>query len=633
MLFIAVKMQATNTHLEQVLAQYNDSLSTAKSIQDSIRLYTKVSDKCIRINAQKSVELGEKAIQLASSIDDKKLVADIKFIVAIPLLVLDEFEKAEDYLIYSRSYYTKHKMKNELSEVMILYGWYFIRIEKYITAIDTLNFALDLKKELNDERGIRNINNRFGIIYRRVEEYEKAKQYYLKIVNDALNSENKSYLTAAAYNVAYLFLKQKDQENAKKYFKISMKNRSAKGMNQMDNVNKGYYFSSEAEIAKIDGSMKEAMRLQDTSIYYFNVADDPFAVRGGLFKKTAYHIELKNFEKAAQLLDEANQMDVFKSLSYYSSYAERKSEIFSGLNQPDSALLYYKKHIEAKDGIAKENYDKQLVDYETKIERERNIKEQELLKLGNRTLKNNFLIALSFLSLIIFLVYRHSKRTEITNALLKEKNEIIATSLEEKETLLKEIHHRVKNNLQIVSSMLNLQSRHIEDKEALQAITDSRNRVRSIALIHQNLYKKNSLNSILISPYIRNLCQSLFHSYKVDEKRIKLTTDIAPLDLDVDTGIPLGLIINELITNSVKYAFPNDKKGEIFVSLLEKDNYLELIVKDDGIGLDKEIDVTNIKSFGYSLIGSLAKKIKASIDVNGENGMYTRLEIRKFTKK
>ena len=156
--------------------------------------------------------------------------------------------------------------------------------------------------------------------------------------------------------------------------------------------------------------------------------------------------------------------------------------------------------------------------------------------------------------------------------------------------LLKEIHHRVKNNLMVISSLLNLQSRHIKDKAALDVFRESQNRADSMALIHERLYGSNDLKRIDFGDYISTLSTQLFHTYVTDPRRIKLKLNVENLMVDINTTVPLGLILNELVTNSIKYAFPEGKSGEIKIEFNKKDDEFILIVSDNGVGFPKNID-------------------------------------------
>ncbi|MDO5836257.1 MAG: PAS domain S-box protein [Methanobacterium sp.] len=202
----------------------------------------------------------------------------------------------------------------------------------------------------------------------------------------------------------------------------------------------------------------------------------------------------------------------------------------------------------------------------------------------------------------------------------KKAEEKIEKSLKEKEMLLKEIHHRVKNNLSVISSLLNLQSNYIKDKEDLELFRESQTRAKSMALIHERLYQSQDLKRIDFSDYIKTLASDLFRTYVVDPERINLKMDLDTILLDINTSIPLGLILNELLSNAMKYAFPNDEKGEISIKLRSKDHQYVLIVSDNGVGLPPAIDFDKIDSLGLQLVYSLTNQIDGSLELDREHG-------------
>ena len=225
--------------------------------------------------------------------------------------------------------------------------------------------------------------------------------------------------------------------------------------------------------------------------------------------------------------------------------------------------------------------------------------------------------------------YLYSNKQKTTEQ-LAEKNAIISKALNEKETLLKEIHHRVKNNLQVISSLLKLQSKSISDNVALEALKEGSNRVRSMALIHQNLYTDENLVSVDVKDYIEKLSESLFHSYNIEPGKIQLTTQVDPIKLDVDTIIPLGLILNELITNALKYAFTEGtEQGKIGVTLKENTRGLLLEVQDNGKGLPAGFQPETASSMGFQLIRSFAAKLKAELNIVNEQGTTVQMLIAK----
>ena len=187
--------------------------------------------------------------------------------------------------------------------------------------------------------------------------------------------------------------------------------------------------------------------------------------------------------------------------------------------------------------------------------------------------------------------------------------------LREKEVLLKEIHHRVKNNLQIISSLLRLQSESQKSKSSDDVFRESQNRIRSMALIHEKLYHSHDLSKIDFSEYVRNLASNLFLSYDVDPGRIGLEVKVEDVSWDVGTAIPCGLIINELISNALKYAFPENRPGKIRVALCKEDGMFRLSVADDGVGLPKDVDFRRTDSLGFQLVGMLTEQLNGAMDV------------------
>ena len=212
----------------------------------------------------------------------------------------------------------------------------------------------------------------------------------------------------------------------------------------------------------------------------------------------------------------------------------------------------------------------------------------------------------------------------------KQAEEQIKASLREKEVLLKEIHHRVKNNMQVIISLLNLQSKHVKDKYDLEIFKDSQNRIKSMALIHDKLYQSKDLASIDFAEYIENLASHLFNTYSVSSSAIKLVADIKDVPLDINTAIPCGLIINELISNSLKYAFPDGQEGEIRIKLYaSKDDTSTLIVCDNGIGLPEDLDFRNTESMGLQVVVALVEQLKGTIALDRSEGTAFKIVFKK----
>ena len=209
----------------------------------------------------------------------------------------------------------------------------------------------------------------------------------------------------------------------------------------------------------------------------------------------------------------------------------------------------------------------------------------------------------------------------------KRGDERIRASLKEKEVLLKEIHHRVKNNLQVISSLLNLQANQIKDPETAQVFRDSQSRVRAMSLVHERLYQSSDLARIDFAGYVQDVTRHLLRSYQTGQGRVRLEVDVDPVSFNVDTAIPCALIINELVSNALKYAFPNGKEGQIRIRLSQTDGeHLNLSISDNGIGFPKDFDWEQTDSLGLHLVRSLTDQLNGSIQCQLDSG--ARFDIR-----
>ncbi|MCF2148186.1 PAS domain S-box protein [Desmonostoc muscorum LEGE 12446] len=220
-----------------------------------------------------------------------------------------------------------------------------------------------------------------------------------------------------------------------------------------------------------------------------------------------------------------------------------------------------------------------------------------------------------------------------TELVQRQKIEVkLRSALAEKEVLLKEVHHRVKNNLQIVSSLLQLQSHTLTDPEVIKVLRESQNRIESISLIHKNLYTSANIGQIDVGDYIHNLAASLLISYQIFPGRISLETDIDSVSLNVDQAIACGLVINELISNSLKHAFPNQQAGIIRIALRNLDNSIEMTIQDNGIGLPDNLDWRNTASLGLSLVYDLVtEQLEGDITLERNHGTVFKIQFTQLT--
>ncbi|HKO76433.1 MAG TPA: histidine kinase dimerization/phosphoacceptor domain -containing protein, partial [Flavobacterium sp.] len=310
-----------------------------------------------------------------------------------------------------------------------------------------------------------------------------------------------------------------------------------------------------------------------------------------------------------------------------------------------SAIQHYQKYKKSSDSITNYSKRKEIerlrFEYET-AQKEQNIKSLETqTKLQQGKLdESNLLIKLSIASvlsllIIIGLLYnlyrvkqRNNKKLEIKEKEIILKNTNLQHLLDEKEWLMKEIHHRVKNNLQTVISLLNSQSAYVDNDMALSTIKSSQHRIHAMSLIHQKLYMSENISTINMPVYIKELVEYLKDSFQL-KQRIRFEIKIEQLELDVVQAVPLGLIINEAVTNSIKYAFPNDQEGLIFITLVSKNtNHYLLSIQDNGIGIPIEFK-EKANSFGMSLIKGLSDDLEGTFSIENSNGTLLKLNFEK----
>lgn len=223
-------------------------------------------------------------------------------------------------------------------------------------------------------------------------------------------------------------------------------------------------------------------------------------------------------------------------------------------------------------------------------------------------------------------------RAEITER--KQAEERIKASLKEKEVLLGEIYHRTKNNMQVICSLLSIQSMHITDKRVLTIFEETENRIRAMSLVHQKLYQARDLSRIDLKDYIKDLGDHLLTSYQAKPGRILFHVEGDSIPILIDYAVPCGLIVNELISNSLKHAFPNDRDGEILISLHVSDDEIEMDFRDNGIGLPKGFDLENCESLGLGLVRDLTKgQLRGETELKEAQGMEFQIRFKQSSYK
>ncbi|HKK38494.1 MAG TPA: histidine kinase dimerization/phosphoacceptor domain -containing protein, partial [Cryomorphaceae bacterium] len=496
--------------------------------------------------------------------------------------------------------------------------------------------VIPLRNELGGA-GLENTFNNMAIIFRVQGNDRKALDYFEKSYALEVKNGNKAGMAGSLNNIA-ITLKNLDMRDSvpqllKQSLQLAEEIKSDRlAMHSLINLG-GWYFQENKNDSAFT-YFTEALRLGG------KVGDSASVCVSRIGIADILRMD-GNYESAEREYKMALEMAIsLHSLDYQTRAYRNLAELYKAKNEPQKAYEQLEKYLLLREELLSEELVRTTNELEQKYESAR--KEQEIAELELTAVAQNLsavenqnqkrlllLVAILLVGISGFVTYRFVNQRKVAR-ILRTKNATIAEALSERELLLREIHHRVKNNLQVVSSLLSIQGREIKDEKAKSAISESKNRVHSMALIHQYLYSDKELASIDMEEYIPDLCRKLFNAYKLDHDLIDLRVDVEPISLDVDTAIPLGIIINELITNSLKYAFEAEDEGCIEIRFAERQNQLILTVNDNGKGLqDKErSDI----SFGMKLIRAFEEKLQAKIEILENDGYGVICTIGKYKR-
>ncbi|WP_207420187.1 histidine kinase dimerization/phosphoacceptor domain -containing protein [Desertivirga brevis] len=401
-----------------------------------------------------------------------------------------------------------------------------------------------------------------------------------------------------------------------------------------------FIIRSEEYLNEIDKSNDPAFLNDSYRMGVYQVAGELYMATKEYSKSRYYFNKMVQVNEQVNYLSESvlHQYLLFKLDSAQGNFKE--------------ALQHHQRYLVLKDSIFNEAKSQQFANLQIQYETQAKVQSIELLtkrnemqqaKLKQKDFQQTvFLIGSVLLLLLLILVYSRyrlkqkstkllegkqeeiNRKNESLRQLLEEKESLLHNKdelLEEKRWLLKEVHHRVKNNLQIVMSLLNSQAAYLDDDKALTAISDSQHRVQAMSLIHHKLYQSDKMGTIAMDEYLKELVNNLSDSYSLHD-RIRFQLDIAPIEMDVAVAVPLGLLINEAVTNCLKYAFPEHKEGVVYLSLIELSRtQYQLTIADNGIGVMDTSDLLPGRSLGMKLMKGLSKQLGGSLTLDNTEGL------------
>lgn len=487
------------------------------------------------------------------------------------------------------------------------------------------------------------IYNHLALAYYDLLKYDLAFDNFEKALNIALEHKNVGDINTISYNLASLYCQQKNYTKALRTLKRTANDYPPN--DEITKVRQRFIYVVCYSMLKQIGNAKpyyeqilKDYEESDAGLAYKLTAIIIYLQQSGQVEKTyAYIDKFKEFAKKSNKLILYSQIEL---LSFQSDHASKKYE---------SAIQHLQKHQLLRDSLFNVEKLKQSAALQLQFETEKKDKNIKLLtqqgKLQEIKIHNDQIIRYVFIGsvivLILFLAFlynsfrtkkKKNEELEIQRQQINEQNELNKKMLIEKEWLLKEIHHRVKNNLQIVISLLNTQSAYLDNEDALMAIQNSQHRMHAMSLIHQKLYQSDNLANIDMSWYIYELISYMRECFNTDNK-IHFILDNEKVYLDVAQAVPLGLIINEAINNAIKYAFPSEKKGDVNIELknISGDKY-QLVISDNGVGLPDNFEETERDSLGMNLMMGLTDQIDGTFEMTSDNGLTIKITFTRNTE-
>lgn len=620
----------------QSLEAIADSIRQLPNDTNKVKNWSKLASAFIQTNLDSAKAFADSTLFLATRLDFPKGIALGNEKLGTVSNYKGNFQNAVDYFQKSLSYHEAVGNNRSAAIILANMGLCKRNLGDYDEAMSFYFESLNRREAIGDSNGIAFSLKSIGETFAIQNDYAKAETYFKQSLDAFKKLGNIPMEHTMALNLGGFYREQGKLDTAEKYIQKGLSYFEENGPKY--ELARAYYNLAGLHLARNELSASASSYL--TSKAYYEELGFTMRVAGTLISLSKVSQRQGEIDQAIQYATEA--LDLAKSLETKSQISRallQLSDIYKDNNQYKEAYAYYVDFKAMDDSIRNEEKQRTILELEEKYQSR--LSEQRLnelsaanemneLKLQQQERQQLVLIVFAALVLLVAgLVFNQYRVKQKTSELLLEKNNIIQQSLTEKEVLLREIHHRVKNNLQFISSLLNLQSRHVKDPEINTVLQESKNRVNSMSLIHQRLYQEDNLTGVDMDAYIHKLTESLLYAYKVDRHKVQTTIKVEDICLEVDSAIPIALILNELLTNVFKYAFIEREEGVLRIELIHKGNALQLLVADDGVGITSK-DPTERKSFGYNLIHSLLQKVGGEMQVLSDKGTQVIIDITKY---
>jgi len=488
------------------------------------------------------------------------------------------------------------------------------------------------------------IYNRLAITYGRLNQWDKATDAFNKSLIVAKRYRDNGSVYIIAKNLCNAFIRNNRPEAG-----IVMLDETAAALPPESDLSKIFlasgYLMLRTKMRDFEGARKAAFRILE---FQQDDWQTKMAWPGAYLALARYFLDTKEFAQADHFLLRALELGKnVKETEYLRNLHQLGFKIDSAQGKYLPAIEHFRMYKMLGDSLLNETKNKSIsrlqVEFETeKKNRDIELKEKNIAlltkqgmlrdaELKQANLVRNVTLAVGGLLLLVFgLLYRSFKARQGYTKDVESKNIQLRELIDEREWLLKEIHHRVKNNLQIIMSLLNTQSAYVDNPNALEAIRNSQHRMFAMSLIHQKLYQAENISSVNMPSYIMDFIQYLQSSMGTVAEKVRFKHHIDDIELTVAQSVPIGLILNEAVTNCVKYAFPDERaRGNVDVEMIQRAERVCLTIRDDGVGLPEGFDIRVTASLGMSLIKGLSKQLEAELSIVGDAGTTISLSFIK----
>ena len=577
-----------------------------------------------------AVDFGKLILKEATKRKDTFLIAETHKRISASYFRIYEYDSTLAHLKKASTYYKLLKDRTNYGLMIMREGGVYYAKGKYAEAMRKAFESTEIFKEIDQNLQLAHAYMQLGNIHYFLQAYQKASHYYALASDYYLMMDDS---VGWAFSYSNLGLVKIEQDSFKLGLKIQLATLPIIQKSGREiSVGNTYHYIGIAylglnQLDSADKYLKKSLKFNKRSNYLAGIAYDLKALGEIALNRKETDSALIFGKSAKAITDSIDNLEAKKEINLF------LSKVYEAKNNSEQAYWHLKKYHELLDSttLSDEKDIEQLAfEQQSQLERaqyELNLSHQrELLKEKENQSQQFLIIILSIIAVIsIFftgLISSTNRRNKYLNKELQDKQDLLESELKTKKSLLKEIHHRVKNNLQIISSMLSIQSQYIDDERVENIFRESRSRIMSMSLIHESLYKREDLDNALFSTYVKELIPQLVETYHVDESKVHLYMKINDLELSLDDSIPCGLIINEIISNSLKHAFPNGKEGNISIEMFKEDNgTIHLKIADDGIGFPEGVVPKNQDTFGFLLLYSLVDQLEAEIEVHNKEGV------------